>query len=126
MELDQPHLTHHAVAVVSFLAVYSRACCNTAVLVTLCTPALLHLQTVFEHFGPVEDVITFPGRMYAFVNFVAPEDGCRAAEALNDREVGGELRWPYQSAQHVHWDCLLFHTQDTARALTTSMTILNH
>mmetsp|Transcript_29893 Transcript_29893/g.76118 ORF Transcript_29893/g.76118 Transcript_29893/m.76118 type:complete len:715 (-) Transcript_29893:592-2736(-) len=45
------------------------------------------LKAVFEHFGAVEDVVTFPGRMYAFVNFKNPEDAVRAAEALNDREV---------------------------------------
>ncbi len=45
------------------------------------------LKAVFEHFGAVEDVVTFPGRMYAFVNFKSPEDAVRAAQALNDREV---------------------------------------
>lgn len=45
------------------------------------------LKAVFEHFGIVEDVVTFPGRMYAFVNFRNPEDAARAAATLNDREV---------------------------------------
>eukprot|EP00803_Ostreobium_quekettii_P008476 evm.model.scf_30EXC.8 EVM.evm.TU.scf_30EXC.8 scf_30EXC:116874-133578(-) len=45
------------------------------------------LKSVFEEFGPVEDVVTFPGRMYAFVNFHLPEDAARAAEVLDQKEV---------------------------------------
>eukprot|EP00200_Dunaliella_tertiolecta_P014577 CAMPEP_0202392458 /NCGR_PEP_ID=MMETSP1127-20130417/92384_1 /ASSEMBLY_ACC=CAM_ASM_000462 /TAXON_ID=3047 /ORGANISM="Dunaliella tertiolecta, Strain CCMP1320" /LENGTH=2142 /DNA_ID=CAMNT_0048994965 /DNA_START=157 /DNA_END=6583 /DNA_ORIENTATION=+ len=45
------------------------------------------LKAVFEHFGAVEDVVTFPGRMYAFVNFRNSEEAKRAVATLNDREV---------------------------------------
>eukprot|EP00803_Ostreobium_quekettii_P006304 evm.model.scf_1230.2 EVM.evm.TU.scf_1230.2 scf_1230:33987-46976(-) len=45
------------------------------------------LKSVFEEFGPVEDVVTFPGRMYAFVNFHLPEDAAKAAEVLDQKEV---------------------------------------
>lgn len=45
------------------------------------------LRAVFEQYGPVEDVVTFPGRMYAFVNFRHYEDAARACEALHDKEV---------------------------------------
>jgi hypothetical protein len=42
---------------------------------------------VFEHFGHVEDVVTFPGRMYAFVNFRTVEDAAKAVVVLNDQVV---------------------------------------
>lgn len=45
------------------------------------------LKSVFERHGPVEDVVTFPGRMYAFVNFQHSEDAARAQEALDGKEV---------------------------------------
>lgn len=35
----------------------------------------------------MEDVVTFPGRMYAFVNFRHSDDARAAAIALHDREV---------------------------------------
>jgi hypothetical protein len=47
---------------------------------------LLHrsaLKQVFEQFGSVDDVVTFPGRMYAFVNFKTAEDAARACEAMH-------------------------------------------
>jgi hypothetical protein len=37
---------------------------------------------VFERYGPVDDVVTFPGRMYAFVNFKEAADAAKAAEAV--------------------------------------------
>lgn len=40
------------------------------------------LRSVFEKFGPVEDVVTFPGRMYAFVNFREAADAAKAARAV--------------------------------------------
>jgi len=40
------------------------------------------LRSTFEKFGPVEDVVTFPGRMYAFVNFREPADAAKAAQAV--------------------------------------------
>jgi hypothetical protein len=40
------------------------------------------LRSVFECYGPVDDVVTFPGRMYAFVNFKEPADAAKAAEAV--------------------------------------------
>lgn len=46
------------------------------------------LKAVFEQHGPVDDVVTFPGRMYAFVNFQHSEDAARAQEALDGKEVG--------------------------------------
>ena len=45
------------------------------------------LKAVFEVHGPVDDVVTFPGRMYAFVNFQHAEDAARAQEALDGKEV---------------------------------------
>jgi len=35
----------------------------------------------------VDDVVTFPGRMYAFVNFQHAKDAARAQEALDGKEV---------------------------------------
>ncbi|KAF5838858.1 hypothetical protein DUNSADRAFT_2027 [Dunaliella salina] len=49
------------------------------------------LKAVFEHFGAVEDVVTFPGRMYAFVNFRNSEEAKRAVATLNDREVSSYI-----------------------------------
>eukprot|EP00775_Hariotina_reticulata_P013653 gene13653-13776_t len=40
------------------------------------------VRGVFEKFGPVEDVVTFPGRMYAFVNYKEAADAAKAAEAV--------------------------------------------
>ncbi|KAI8476408.1 MAG: hypothetical protein J3K34DRAFT_455746 [Monoraphidium minutum] len=45
------------------------------------------LRQAFEAYGAVEDVVTFPGRMYAFVNFRDPEDAARAADGLHNAEV---------------------------------------
>lgn len=52
------------------------------------------LRSTFERFGPVEDVVTFPGRMYAFVNFREPADAARAARAVQVRRraPGGAAR----------------------------------
>lgn len=43
------------------------------------------LRSTFERFGPVEDVVTFPGRMYAFVNFREAADAAKAALAVQVR-----------------------------------------
>lgn len=48
------------------------------------------LQTVFSVFGPIDDVITFPGRMYGFVNFKHTEDAATACRMLNNKEVSKE------------------------------------
>ncbi|GMH36204.1 hypothetical protein BSKO_04072 [Bryopsis sp. KO-2023] len=45
------------------------------------------LKSIFEEYGSVEDVVTFPGRMYAFVNFVNCEDAQRAARELDMKEI---------------------------------------
>jgi RNA recognition motif-containing protein len=45
------------------------------------------LKAWFEAFGPVDDVVTFPGRMYAFVNFRNPEDARAARERLDDQQA---------------------------------------
>ena len=50
------------------------------------------LKAVFEVHGPVDDVVTFPGRMYAFVNFQHADDAARAQEALDGKEVSHPLR----------------------------------
>ena len=49
------------------------------------------LKVVFEQYGAVEDVVTFPGRMYAFVNFRNAEEAARAREALDGKEVRAYL-----------------------------------
>jgi hypothetical protein len=46
------------------------------------------LRQVFEVYGPVEDVVTFPGRMYAFVNFREADDAVRAAEGMQVGAAG--------------------------------------
>lgn len=48
------------------------------------------LRSIFEKFGPVEDVVTFPGRMYAFVNFREAADAAKAAKAV---QVGKQAGW---------------------------------
>ncbi|PRW60572.1 Flowering time control FPA isoform A [Chlorella sorokiniana] len=45
------------------------------------------LKTIFERFGTVDDVVTFPGRMYAFVNYRATEEAVAAFAALQDTQV---------------------------------------
>ncbi len=45
------------------------------------------LKAYFEAFGPVDDVVTFPGRMYAFVNFRNPEDARAARLRLDDQQA---------------------------------------
>lgn len=52
------------------------------------------LKSVFELFGPVDDVVTFPGRMYAFVNFQRPEDARRAREQLDDQQARAQNTRP--------------------------------
>eukprot|EP00210_Caulerpa_lentillifera_P002548 g2445.t1 len=42
------------------------------------------LKSIFEEYGPIEDVVTFPGRMYAFVNFIHPENAQQAAKELDN------------------------------------------
>ena len=38
-------------------------------------------------YGTLDDVVTFPGRMYAFVNYRTTEEALRAVAALQDRAV---------------------------------------
>lgn len=45
------------------------------------------LKAVFEAHGVIEDVVTFPGRMYAFVNYCTVEEATAAAEALQNQVV---------------------------------------
>ncbi|EFN59922.1 hypothetical protein CHLNCDRAFT_17893, partial [Chlorella variabilis] len=45
------------------------------------TPRAL-LKTLFERFGTVDDVVTFPGRMYAFVNYRTTEEAVLAFDTL--------------------------------------------
>lgn len=58
------------------------------------------LRQVFEVYGPVEDVVTFPGRMYAFVNFKEPDDAARAADALQV-SVDARTFWPLACSGHL-------------------------
>lgn len=46
----------------------------------------------------MDDVVTFPGRMYAFVNFQHAEDAARAQEALDGKEVTIQLLLPTLTA----------------------------
>lgn len=58
------------------------------------TPRAL-LKAVFDPYGTLDDVVTFPGRMYAFVNYRTTEEALRAVAALQDRavsELSGERR----------------------------------
>ncbi|KAL4856776.1 Flowering time control protein FPA [Chlorella vulgaris] len=50
------------------------------------TPRAL-LKTLFERFGTVDDVVTFPGRMYAFVNYRSTEEALLAYASLQDQQV---------------------------------------
>lgn len=45
------------------------------------------LKSLFEGHGIVDDVVTFPGRMYAFVNFRTTEEAIAAVSALQDQVV---------------------------------------
>ena len=45
------------------------------------------LKAVFEAHGVIEDVVTFPGRMYAFVNYTSVEEATAASEALQNQVV---------------------------------------
>eukprot|EP00887_Chlorella_sp_A99_P003033 scaffold9.g3033.t1 len=58
------------------------------------TPRAL-LKSIFERFGCVDDVVTFPGRMYAFVNYRTRDEAVGAFDALQDQvvpELSGERR----------------------------------
>ena len=54
------------------------------------------LKAAMEPLGAVEDVVVFPGRMYAFVNFKTVEDATRAVEAL-DNQVVSAVRLVYDN-----------------------------
>ena len=45
------------------------------------------LKVIFEPYGQLEDVVTFPGRQYAFVSFQRAEDAVHAVSALQDKPV---------------------------------------
>ena len=45
------------------------------------------LRAAFEIFGELEDVVTFPGRMYAFVNFRSIDDAVAAVHYMHGRPV---------------------------------------
>ena len=55
------------------------------------------LKVVFEPYGPLDDVITFMGRMYAFVSFHRTEDAINAVLALQNRPVGHHCCLSWQS-----------------------------
>ena len=71
------------------------------------------LKAVFERHGPVDDVVTFPGRMYAFVNFQHAEDAARAQEALDGKEV----------RPHI---CLLSHLFDMVSGWYSGFLSMQH
>lgn len=53
------------------------------------------LKAMFEKHGIVDDVVTFPGRMYAFVNYRSTEEAIAAFAAFQDRvipELTGDRR----------------------------------
>ena len=60
-----------------------------SLLISPLPPALLHPPPCFPpcRFGTVDDVVTFPGRMYAFVNFRSTEEAVTAFETLQDQQV---------------------------------------
>ena len=45
------------------------------------------LKAVFETHGIVEDVVTFPGRMYAFVNYCSTDEAIQATDVLQNQIV---------------------------------------
>lgn len=45
------------------------------------------LKAVFEAHGIVEDVVTFPGRMYAFVNYCTTDEAIQATNVLQNQTV---------------------------------------
>jgi RNA recognition motif-containing protein len=45
------------------------------------------LKAVFEAHGIVEDVVTFPGRMYAFVNYCTTDEAIQATNVLQNQIV---------------------------------------
>jgi len=45
------------------------------------------LKAVFEAHGIVEDVVTFPGRMYAFVNYCTTDEAIQATDVLQNQIV---------------------------------------
>lgn len=60
------------------------------------------LRGVFENFGAVDDVVTFPGRMYAFVNFKEAADAAKAAEDMQVNSGGGGVwGWAGVSVQQA-------------------------
>lgn len=56
------------------------------------------LRGVFERYGPVDDVVTFPGRMYAFVNFKEPADAAKAAEAVQVGRAAASVKVAFVTA----------------------------
>lgn len=59
------------------------------------------LRAAFEVFGELEDVVTFPGRMYAFVNFCGIQDAIHAVQLMHGRPVRPKL--PARSCTSSHW-----------------------
>jgi hypothetical protein len=68
------------------------------------------LKAAFDRFGAVDDVVTFPGRMYAFVNFrdlagataaVAALQGRAAPELTGDRRMLLKFRPTRKAAAHL-------------------------
>ncbi|GAB4821624.1 hypothetical protein N2152v2_008670 [Parachlorella kessleri] len=45
------------------------------------------LKTIFEKYGVVDDVVTFPGRMYAFVNYRSLDEAMAAYQTLQGQVV---------------------------------------
>lgn len=50
------------------------------------------LRDIFSRFGPLEDAVTFSGRMYGFVNFWRVEDAVTAVQQLHGQQVGRRVQ----------------------------------
>ena len=56
------------------------------------------VRAAFEVFGELEDVVTFPGRMYAFVNYTVVDSAIAAVNFMDGQPVRRPLAFPCPDA----------------------------